>query len=260
MPTLQELTLKMSRDLSANQQARDAELERLEQERLTALRALAGSTPVLQQFNRAQANAESVRQDSLAEIDAELQAAERKAGSAREAALARADARMKDADSISQKARDDAVARANAVFEADLDRIAKTLPLDAQILARREAQRKRDLAVEAAHQTLQKALQENKNDQLDERQAALDGELGDARKAREEANAARARTEEVFQAALKAAVTRLRLDLATVAGATEVQADFDARRVRVKEDFRRREEQLFAEFAAERKKIEAANV
>ena len=76
MATLQELTLKMSQDLTANQRERDGQLERLERDRLAALHALPGSAPVLQQHARAKADADAARAESLAATDADLQAAE----------------------------------------------------------------------------------------------------------------------------------------------------------------------------------------
>jgi hypothetical protein len=260
MSTLQELTLALSKDLTANQKARDAALDRIEQERAAAVRALPGASAPLQQFARAQADAEASRREALAEIDARLRTAEREAGLSREAALTEADARMKDADGLSERAKEDAVAKANAAFQADLERIAKTHSLDAQILARRDAQRKRDDAIDSANRALHRALQDNKNLQLDERQAALDAELIDSREAREDAEGARLRAQELFERTLDRAETRLALDLGKIDGAAELQAGFDARRAAVRDEFRRREEALFAAFGEARKKIGAAHV
>jgi len=260
MATLQELTLKMSQDLTANQRERDGQLERLERDRLAALHALPGSAPVLQQHARAKADADAARTESLAATDADLQAAERKASSTREAELRKADARMREADAATQKTRDEAVEKANAELKADFDRIDRTIPLGAaNMFARQEAQRKRDEAVDAADRAFLKGSQDNKNQQQDDLRDALAGEVADSRVARDEANAARARAEGIFERALKTADTKLRLDLDAVPGASDVQADFDARKARINDESHRREEALFAEFSDAKKKIGTAN-
>jgi hypothetical protein len=248
MPSLSQLTLQLSRDLSANHQACLAELERLEAGRTAALDALPGTAAVMNRAREDRADAADTRDRTLHQIDVELQKADRKAAVAREAALRQIGNQLRTRDAAALEAKAAAEDKARAALDKEYAKIRASLDLTAQILARREAERRSADALQAARDAYLTTLNANRNRQTDEHRTALRKELTDSRAAREAAEIARQATNEVYQRALKVADTRLRAALETLEGAGAVQADFDERRRRVKLDARRREEALFDEF------------
>jgi hypothetical protein len=248
MATLPELTLQLSRDLSANHQHCLRQLEELESSRMTVLRALPRTAAILEDANEERLDASLTRDRTLQQIDVELQKAERKAAAARQTALQAVEKRFRDRDTAALQARTTGEERERAHLKVEYDKIAASLGLSQQILARREAERRCDEAIRALHATYLKTLNSNKDRQVDEQRDALQKELHESRLARDEADGARHAVELVHQRALKAAETRMRARLALAPGAAAVQADFDGRRDQTKLECRQREEALFAAF------------
>jgi hypothetical protein len=248
MPTLPELTLQLSRDLSLNHQNCLRQLEQLEASRMTALQGLPGTAAILQEASEDRLEAALTRDRTLEQIDLDLQKAERKAAAARQTALQAVEKRFHDRDVAALHARTAGEEKERAHLKAEYEKIAASLDLSQQILARREAERRCDEAIRALHATYLKTLSANKDRHVDEQREVLQKELLDSRLARDEAEAARHAVEQVHQRALKAAETRMRARLELAAGASTIQADFDSRRDRTKLECRQREEALFAAF------------
>lgn len=248
MPTLSELTLQLSRDLSSNHQNCLRQLEQLESSRVTALQALPGTAGILEDASEERLDAALTRDRTLQQIDLDLQKAERKAAGARQTALQAVEKRFRDRDTAALQARTVGEEREHAHLKAEYDKITESLGLSQQILARREAERRCDEAIRALHATYLTALNTNKDRQVDEQRDALQKELLESRLARDDAEAGRQAVAQVYQRALKAAETRLRARLELAAGAAAIQADFDGRRDRTKLECRQREEALFAAF------------
>jgi hypothetical protein len=255
MPTLQDLTLKLSRDLSTHHRQCLERLDRLERERTAALRGLRGAASIVRDFEKAKADAAATREKTLAKAQADLAAAERKAAQAREAQLRAIERRFRDADAAAVRAKQAAEAKARAQLNADLDKISRTLAMPDQILARRDAEDRFAAAIAAAHAAHLRALDENKAAQTDELRAAVSDEAAAARVARDNAAVESQAAAIVAERAAKAAETAMREALTAVDGANDVQVEFDARRVDVKEGCRQREAQLFAAFRAAREKL-----
>lgn len=250
MPTLAELTLKLSRDLSTNhRECRDA-LDRLERDRSDALAALPQATDALKTWRKAVLEAEVDRDDALAKADLDHQRADRQARSDREAMLRTIEKDFRADDAASLKKRDDAEAKARAEYDAEIARISanKPLRLDLVQTQRRAAEQKLADAIRAIHAEFVKALDANKNAQADKFRAALTQEVLDWRIACDIANAKRQEAAQIFERALKAAETRLRSALAAVPAAAELQSQFDAARSRIKDECRAKEAALFATF------------
>lgn len=250
MPTLSDLTLKLSRDLSTNhRECRDA-LDRLERERTETLKALPAAAEALKAWRKAILEAEIDRDDALAKADLDQQRADRVARSDREAELRTIEKDFKADDAASLKKRDDAEARARAEYDAEIARISanKPLRLDLVQTQRRVAEQKLADAMRAVHAEFVKALDANKNTQVDKFRAALTQEVLDWRIACDTANAKRQEAAQIFERALKAAETRLRAALDAIPAAAEVQAQFDNTRVGIKDDCREKEAALFATF------------
>jgi hypothetical protein len=248
MSTLPELTLQLSRDLSANHQSCLRQLEQLETSRMTALQALPGTAAILEEAHEERLDASLTRDRTLQQIDVELQKAERKAAAARQIALQAVEKRFRDRDTAALQARTAGEERERAHLRAEYDKITASLGMSQQILARREAERRCDEAIRALHAAYLKTLNTNKDRQVDEQREALQKELLESRLARDEAEGGRHAVELVYQRALKAAESRMRARVALAAGAAAVQADFDDRRDRTKLECRQREEALFAAF------------
>jgi hypothetical protein len=248
MPTLPELTLQLSRDLSTNHQNCLRQLAELESSRMTTLQALPGTAAILKDAAEERMDAALTRDRTLQQVDLDLHKAERKAAATRQTALQAVEKRFRDRDAAALQTRTAGEERERAHLKAEYDKIAASLGLSQQILARREAERRCDEAIRALHASYLKTLSTNKDRQVDEQHEALQKELLDSRLARDEAEGTRHAVEQVYQRALKAAETRMRARLELMHGASAIQAEFDGRRDRTKLECRAREEALFAAF------------
>jgi hypothetical protein len=215
---------------------------------MTALEALPGTAAILKDADEERVDAALTRDRTLQQVDLDLQKAERKAAAARQTALQAVEKRFRDRDTAALQARTLGEERERAHLKAEYEKIAESLDLSQQILARREAERRCDEAIRALHAAYLKTLNANKDRQVDEQHEALQKELLDSRLARDEAEGARHAVEQVYQRALKAVEIRMRARLEHADGARAVQTDFDGRRDRLKLDCREREEALFAAF------------
>jgi hypothetical protein len=257
MPTLSELTLQLSRDLSTNHQDCIRQLDELERDRMSALESVADASAVLKAARKAAVDAAVVRDDALVQIDIEQQRAERKAAADRVAVLRATEQAFKEADRASLEVRQDAENEARAELKVELSKIDGDVKTNAaaKLLSRRDAEQRFEETVRAIHAAFLESLAANKNTQVDKFRAALTKEVLDSRIARDDAHAKRSQTEHLFQRALKAAETRLRAALAELPAAAAVQARFDSRRAEIKADCRRREEALFAEFREAKERL-----
>ena len=123
MPTLSELFLQLSRDISDNdRQLRDA-VEQLEQDRGAALAALPQAADALKAWRKAVLEAETDRDDAFAKVEREHRRADQDATKDREAALRAVEAGLKADDASALRKRNDAEARALAEYEADIAKI-----------------------------------------------------------------------------------------------------------------------------------------
>jgi colicin import membrane protein len=258
MATLQELTLRLSRDLSAHHQDCLRHLSRLEIERGAALGRLPGASRIVRDHATALAEAEEAREKTVGRAQLELENADRKASAAREAALRAAQRRLAEGDAASLKARQLAEDKARAQLRTDLEKIRKTLGLPDHILARRDAERRFDDLLAAAHAAHLKALQEGKDRQAADVRDALAEEASAARAARDRADAEIRAAQLVAQRAVKAAETMLRTALAEIDGAGAVQEAFDERRTAIEADCRQREAALFARFREAKARLDRA--
>jgi hypothetical protein len=238
MPTLAELTLTLSQDITRNEHERVAALAALEAERRGALAALPGADLPLRRQAEALAKAAAERDETLLDIASDLAEAERLTAHRRHADEEDAARRLRDVDEAAEQARRGAEDKARAAFESAvlaIDR--KDLPPGEKVLARAEARRTMDRSVAAAQEAFADARLANQDRLLDERRAASLREMSDSREHRDKAAARRTAAEHVFSQALRTSDATLDAALAAIPGAAAVIAACAERRRRIDHQF-----------------------
>jgi colicin import membrane protein len=251
MPTLAELTLTLSQEITRNEHERAAAVAAHDGERTKAMGALPGAAALLQRQAVAIVEAQNDRDEALLDVDGDLREAERLAATRRRTDEDAAEERLRDADDAAERARRTAEDKAKAAFEAavaGIDR--RDLSPGEKVLARADARRTMDRAIDAAQDAFAEARLANQDRLLDDRRAAVNKELAASRENRETATARRQAAEHVFSQSVTASDRLLQVALAAVPGATAVIADFAERRRGID---RRFDEQAAAIRAAFRK-------
>lgn len=259
MPTLAELTLTLSQDITRNEHDRAAALAALDGERRRALAALPGAEAPMRRQAESMAKAQAERDETLLDIQADLREAERQTVNRRHADEDEAEQRLRAADDAAEQARRDAADKAAAVFEAAaaaIDR--KDLSPGEQVLARAEARRTLDRSMAAAQEAFTEARLANQDRLLDQRRAALSREAVDSREHRDKAAARRAAAEQVFGLAAKTSGAALEVALAAIPGAGAILEEMEGRRRDVDRRFDAQEAALYAAFRAARARLPAA--
>ena len=118
MPTLAELTLKLSQDINRNEHERTAAVAALDGERTKALGALPGAAALLQRQAVAIVEAQNERDETLLDVEGDLREAERLAATRRRTDEDEAEKRLREADDAAEQARRAAEDKAKAAFEA----------------------------------------------------------------------------------------------------------------------------------------------
>ncbi len=256
MPTLAELTLTLSQDITRNEHERAAALAALDGERLKALSAIPGAAALLRRHAEAIVAAQAERDETLLDVEADRREAERLTVNRRRAEEEEAEQQLREADEAADRTRRAAEDKARAAFEAAVlavDR--KDLSPGEKVLARAEARRAMDRALDAAQEACAGARLANQDRLLDERRAALTRELTDSRENRDKATARRSAAEDVFAQTVKSGDTALHAALAAVPGAGDVVEPFAGRRRSIEHLFETREAALLAAFREARERL-----
>jgi hypothetical protein len=260
MPTLAELTLTLSQDITRNEHERAAAVAALDHDRLEALAALPGAAVPMKRRADAIVAARAERDDTMLDIEADLREAERLTATHRRADEDGAEQRLREADDAAEKARHLAADKAQAAFEAAvlaIDR--KDLSPGEKVLARADARRSLDRVLDAAEEAFSAARLANQDRLLDERRAALAREATDAREHRDKAAARRAAAERVLGRTVEASDAALQAALAAIPGAAGIIAAFAERRAGVERRFDAQEAALLAAFRQARHGAVAAS-
>jgi hypothetical protein len=256
MPTLAELTLTLSQDITRNEHERAAALAALDADRLTALAALPGAAVPLRRHSDAIVGAQAERDETLLDVEADLHEAERLTVNRRRAEEDEAEQRLQEADEAADRTRRAAEDKARAAFEAAvlaIDR--KDLSPGEKVLARAEARRAMDRSLDTAQEACAGARLGNQDRLLDERRAALTREMTDSRENRDKATARRKAAEHVFAQAVRTSDTALQAALAAIPGAADVSESFAAGRSGIEGRFEAREAALLAAFREAREQL-----
>lgn len=259
MPTLAELTLQLSRDITRNERERAAAVAALDAERTRALAALPGAEVPMRRQAEAVAKAQAERDETLLDIAADLREAERQTATRRRADEEAAEQRAREADDAADAARRTAEDKARAAFEVAVlavDR--KDLSPGEKVLARTDARRSLDRSIAAAQEAFADARLASQDRLLDERRAALTGEMADGRDHRDKAAARRTAAAHLFGLAVRTSDAALQAALAGLAGAGAISDDVAARRADVDRRFDAQETSLRAAFRAARARLSAA--
>lgn len=253
MPTLAELTLTLSQDITRNEHERTAALAALDGERIRALAALPGAEAPMRRQAEAIAKAQAERDETLLDVEADRREAERLTANRRRAGEEGAEQRLRAADEAAEKARRSVADKATAAFEAAvlvIDR--KKLSPGEKVLASAEARRTMDRAVDAAQDALADARLANQDRLLDERRSALSRETTETREHRDKAAARRTAAEHLFGHAVRTSNAVLQAALAAIPGAADVLASSAERRRAIDRRFDAQEAALLAAFRAAR--------
>jgi hypothetical protein len=259
MPTLAELTLQLSQDITRNEHERAAALAALDGDRLKALAALPGAAVLLKRQADAIVAAQAERDETILDVEADLREAERLTANRRRAEEAEAEQLLREADDAAEKTRHAAEDKATAAFEAvvlAIDR--KDLSPGEKVRARAEARRAMDRLFDAAQEAFSVARQTSQDRLLDERRAALIRELTDSRENRDKAGARRTAAEHVFGQTVKTSDAAIQTSLAAIPGAADVIASFAERRGGIERRFDAQETALHAAFREAREHAVAA--
>jgi hypothetical protein len=256
MPTLAELTLQLSQDITKNEHDRMATLAALEVERVRALRALPGSASILAAQDDAIRSAERDHEDTLADIGADLRDAERQGGAKRRADEDAAERKLRAADDAADATLRAAEDQAREAFDrASQDIERRDLTPGEKVLARADARREMDAAIKAAQEANAEARLKNGDVLTQERRDARDKELTASADNLAKAAERRKAAERVFEQAIKIAAHTLERGLADVAGAPEAIARFASRRDEVHRTFDAQDEAIRAEFRRKRNEL-----
>ena len=256
MPTLAELTLRLSQDITKNEHDRTAALAALDVERARALRALPGSAPILAAQDDAIRNAERDHDDTLADVGADLREAERQGAAKRRAEEDAAERTLRTADDAADAALRAAEDEAREAFEKASQEIERRDSTPGEkVLARAGARRAMDAAIQAAQEAHAEARLKNGDMLTEERRHARDKELAASADNLAKAVERRKDAERVFEQAIKIAAHTLERGLAGVAGAPEVIARFATRRDEVHRQFDAQDEAIRAEFRRKKKEL-----
>jgi len=256
MPTLAELTLTLSQDITRNEHERTAAVAALDDDRSRALAVLPGAEVPMRRQAEAAAKARAEHDETLLDIEADLREGERQTTARRRADEEDAEQRVGEGDQAAEQTRRLAEDKARAAFEAAVlavDR--KDLSPGEKVLARAEARRAMDRSIAAAQDAFADARLANQDRWLDERRAALDRELADAREHRAKAAARRLAAEHVFALANRTSAAALDVALAAIPGSDRVLASFAERRRAIDRQFDDREAALRATFRQAREAL-----
>ena len=256
MPTLAELTLRLSQDITRHEHERAAAVAAHDGERTKALGALPGAAALLQRQAVAIVEAQNERDEALLDVDGDLREAERLAATRRRTDEDEAEKRLREADEAAGQARRAAEDKAKAAFEAaavTIDR--RDLSPGDKVLARADARRTMDRAVDAAQEAFSRARLANQDRLLDDRRAAVNKELTASRENRDIAAARRTASENVFGQSVKASDRVLQAALAALPGSTAVMADFAERRRGIDRRFDEQDAALRAAFRKARNEL-----
>jgi len=257
MPTLAELTLKLSQDINRNEQERAAAVAAHDGERTKAMDALPGAAALLQRQAVAIVEAQNERDEALLDVAGDLRDAERLAAARRRTEEGEAEKRLREADAAAEESRRAAEDKAKAAFEAAVTGIdRRDLSPGEKVLARADARRTLDRAIDAAQDAFSRARLANQDRLLDDRRAAVNKELANSRENRDTAAARKTAAEHVFGQSVQASDRLLRVALAALPGATAVIADFAERRRAIDRRFDEQDAAARAEFARAREALE----
>jgi hypothetical protein len=248
MPTLSELTLQHSRDLSALEAECRARQDEIERDRQAALHGLATARPALQQFEKARADAAALRDNAVAHAATAFATAQIQARDKRVDALNKVQSDYLSADRAADAARLAARNQEDADYRARLIDIEHTVSLDKQFAAREAATAKHEAALAAIDARWRSTYDADRDRQQADLEGALDRERLDVDAADRAREAAVAAARVTFDAAVNLAVARLNAAIAALPETASLSAEFDARRNAAQQDCHAREEELFARF------------
>lgn len=252
--TLADLTLKLSRDLSALEAACTKKTDDIERKRDGALMEIGSAQAALQRYNQGLADAKAAQMKAIQSAnelrDNEVTAAEQK----RQRAAYTAEQKHRRARDQAFRTRQTRLKRAETDWRAELERISRK-PLAEQRALRKAADQRYEEAVEA----VQEAYQATVEDARVAHQAALQDVLAEERLSFERANqtAERMISSAVvsYQRAVAQEEARLRTELAQDPEASAIQEFYDRQLSQTRADCERKREALFKKFTEERKKL-----
>jgi len=220
--------LELSRAVSALSQQCRREADDLRAERGATLIALSGGQVVFDQFQTDSDAAAATASAAIQKAHADRAKAEREAQSVRRTESEKADADQRDADAKSRDEERAAETKAQRTFDDDMRQVDR-LPLSEQSRPRRDAQDKRDRALANARDDLNFALQRNREAMQRQRQDALDKERRAGEAAAENEDIALKAADAERSQAMQRADAKLRASFQSIAGASAILTDFDAR-------------------------------
>jgi len=256
MPTLAELTLTLSQEITRNEHERAAAIAAHDGERTKALGALPGAAALLQRQALAIVAAQNARDEAVLDADRDLREAERLAATRRRTDEDEAEARLREADDAAGQARRAAEDKAKAAFDAaavTIDR--RDLSPGEKVLARADARRTMDRGIDAAEEAFSRAQLANQDRLLDDRRAAVSKELAASREHRDTAAARRTAAEHVYGQSVTAGDRVLQVALAALPGAHAVIAEFAERRHGIDRRFDEQDAALRAAFSRARDEL-----
>lgn len=243
----QELTRKLSIDLSELTKACERDRKSIDDDRMKAVRALPSAGAALQALDQELDKAKTKRDADTREAQAKAVETSHNAGLIRRERNEAADRGERDANFRADADAAEAQRLAKAKYDAEVERIAR-MPSESQSKARQEATETYNNELREAEAAHLRAQRDNQQNQQDSRQKAADEEVTSLRRAREQAQWAAEAAEREFQAQLQAAHLRLMTAVTLLPDAMPILATAIERRKALDAGCSQRELDLRAEF------------
>jgi hypothetical protein len=252
--TLADLTLKLSRDLSALEASCTKRLDEIQESRDVALMEIPFARKILKSYNKGLAKAKAAQlravEDANKIRDNEIRSAEQKR---RSAATVMEQQYRQDKDKAF-RTRQLGLKKAKQKWKADLEKIRRR-PLSEQRALRKAADQRYEETTVAVRETYHEAIE----DARVAHQSALQDILVDERLAFERATRTSERMISSAVVAYERAVAdeeaRMRNELAKDPEARKIQEEHDRQLAATRRDCERKKEALFKKFTTDRKKL-----
>ena len=254
--TLADLTLKLTRELSALEARCSKEVDEAEKSRDAALGKIGSLETALERYQQGLAKAKDDQWKSVQKAneirDREIQAAE----DARQPALLRQERKYQSARAAALRAREDALLSARKKREAAL-RQAGEAPLLEQYSRRKAADRAYEEAVMDARESYQVAIERARLAFQSALQEVLEDERLALDKANREADRMISNAAVTYERAVAQEEARMRNEAARNEEARRIQEQHDRKISQVLKSCERRKEALFRKFSQERKRLKS---
>jgi hypothetical protein len=253
--TLQDLTLQLSRDISALDAERRRRLAALEQERHEALHALPAASKPLQQLDAALAAAIAKHKDAVAKAAAEFENAISRARGERSNDDVATQEQYVEANRAEDEKKSGRLAAEDRRYEQELADIATGVRPDRQVWARDAAYQKHKQLIAGIEDAWRAALGANRERQQLDRQALLEKERVADERAVTARQAAVRLADAAYGASVETAQSALSAALAAIPVARALETEFAERRAAIERECAAQEDQLRAAFREARRRI-----